>query len=131
VNPAGEDACLDGRPVAFGFDDCALADVARQRSNHAAARLVTTRQPHDGDSSAKSCRVVGGVAGAARQDLGRVVLENQDRSFARDTRDASVDELVREQITEDDDASCREAIDELEKPLARDLGRGRHVALEA
>ena len=73
-----------------------------------------THQPR---AAAERSHVVCGVAGAAGDDFGGIVLENQHRRFARDPFDVAVNELVRDQITDNEDAPAREAVHEPEQTL--------------
>ena len=77
---------------------------------------------HDG-RAAERRDVAGGVAGAARHDLGRVVVEDQHRRFARHARDLAVDELVGDQVAEHGRPRAGEAVDELEQAARIDRRR--------
>ena len=116
VDAAGENAGLDRRldsppaarhrraPRGGATPRAAVVPVRRGRPG----RPADARPPRARD-------VVRGVAGAARQHLGRVVFENQHRRFARHARDAAVDELVGDQIAEDTTTrGVGEAVDEVE-----------------
>src|SRR3989442_9613837 len=70
--------------------------------------------------------VVGGVARAAWQDLGRVVLEDQHGRLARHARHFAVDELIGNQVADDQQPAAAEAVDEVEQALfALGLARQR------
>ena len=89
------------------------------------AKLASSRRPsrigadHARERGAPAERrdVVGGVAGAAGDDLRRVVLEDEDRRLARHAGHLAVDELVGDQIADDEHAAAREAVDEAQQPL--------------
>ena len=61
--------------------------------------------------------VVRGVAGAAGDHLGGVVLQDQHRRLARDPGHLAVDELVGDQIADDQDAAAGKAVDERQQPI--------------
>ena len=90
------------------------------------SRLVVAGDA-DGDGvAAERGDVVGGVAGAAGHDVGRVVLEDQDRRFPRHAGDLAVDELVDEQIAEHRDADAGEVVDERQQTIAGTSGSRHH-----
>ena len=70
------------------------------------ARIVTPDDTDERRASAEVRNVVGGVACAARHDLGRVVLEDEHRRFARHPGDAARDELVGDEVAQYDDAAA-------------------------
>ena len=102
VDAAGENARLDRRPVRRRAARC-RADRRRVQSWRAAGgpRLVAPDQAGQARAAAERRDVVGGVAGAAGHDLGRVVLEDQHRRLARHARDLAVDELVGDEVADD------------------------------
>ena len=79
-----------------------------------------------GDPSAERCRIVGGIARPAGKNVGRVVLEDQDRRLARHASHAAVHELVGQQIAQDDDAQPRKTIDQREEAIVVGGRGGRH-----
>src|SRR5262249_55599591 len=50
-------------------------------------------------------------------ELGRVVLEDEHRRFARDAGDLAVDELVGDEVADNEHATARETVDEPEQAL--------------
>ena len=82
--------------------DTLRGNAAEQPSS----RLVAAGQANQRHAAAKGRGVVRRVARAAGQHFGRVVFENQHRRLARHARDATVDELVGDQIAEDDDVGA-------------------------
>ena len=117
VDAAGEDARLDRRAVSAARTTC--------RGRRRDAKLASSRRPSgsaptrpdEAGAAAERGDVVRGVAGAAGDHLGRVVLEDQHRRFARDAGDLAVDELVGDEVADDEDAAAREAVDEREQPF--------------
>ena len=71
-----------------------------QRLEQPPSGLVAPGHADEPRAAAERGDVAGGVAGAAGHDLGRVVVEDQDRRLARHARDLAVDELVDDQIAE-------------------------------
>ena len=86
-------------------DDRADRRARCKRRQQPPARLVAADHADQRRAAAERGDVVGGVAGAAGHDLGRVVLEDQHRRLARDARHAAVDELVGDEVADDGDAS--------------------------
>ena len=80
-----------------------------------AAGLVAADDADQSRAAAERRDVVGGVAAAARHDLGRVVLEDQHRRLARDARDAAVDELVGHDVADDGDRPAPQRVDQREE----------------
>ena len=74
-----------GRPPA---GHAAHVDAPPHAPRAGAGRLVAAGDADRGGAPAERRDVVGGVAGAARHDLRRVVVEDQDRRLARHARDA-------------------------------------------
>ena len=129
MNAAGENARLDRRLVVRRPHDPVPSHTARQRREQAPAGFVAAGETDERRAAAEACGVVRGVPRAARQHLGRVVLEDQDRRLARDARDAAVDELVGEQIAENDDRGVGEAVDEVKQAPRRRCGKS-HAGLK-
>ena len=71
--------------------------------NNLPARFVAADERHEPHGSTEARDVVRGIAGAAGNDRGRVVFEDQHRRFARDAGDAAIDEFVGDQIAEHHD----------------------------
>ena len=59
--------------------------------------------------------MVAAFPGSAGNNLGRVVVEDQDRRLTRDAREFTVDEFVDDQVAEDGDAGLGESVDEGQK----------------
>ena len=88
----------------------------RDESWPAAAGLpIGADQARQARAAAERRHVVGGVAGAAGDHLGRVVLEDQHRRLARDAGDLAVDELVGDEVADDQHAAAAEPVDEREQ----------------
>ena len=113
MDAAGENARLGWRRIAGRPHHSALIHTSRQRRKHASAWFVAPGDADKTDPRPQNGSVMGGVAGATRKHLGRVVFENQHRGFARDPRDTAVHEFVRDEVAEDDDPDVGEAIDEV------------------
>ncbi len=107
-------------------DDVPDVDARPHRLEQPPSRLVFAGDA-DGDGvAAERGDVVGGVAGAAGHDVGRVVLEDQDRRLPRHAGDLAVDELVDEQIAEHRDADAGEVVDERQQTIAGHIGSRHH-----
>ena len=127
VDAAGEDARLDRRAIAARPDQRARLDTARQRADDATARVVTADQRHELRAAAEARHVARGVAGAAGDDFGGVVLENQDRRLARHTRHPAVDILVGDEIAQHHDAATATGGDEIEQTIGCHRRVGGHA----
>ena len=90
--------------------------------------FVAAGDPDQARGAAERRDVARGVAGAARHDLGRVVVQDQDRRLARHARDLAVDELVGDQIAGDHDAAPGQRVDEREQPSS--LARAVHCLFQ-
>src|SRR5690606_28701221 len=110
VDAAGEDARLGRRAEAGRTDDTACVDSTPHRRQQTATGFVASGDADDADAAAEGGDVVGRVAGAAGDEFGRVVVEDQDGRFARDAGDLAVDELVDDKVAEDGDADAAEAV---------------------
>ncbi len=76
------------------------------------AGLVAAGDTHGHGSTAERRHVARRVPGSAGHDLGRVVVEDEDRRLARDARQLSVDEFVDDQVAEDGDTGLVERVDQ-------------------
>ena len=119
MDAAGKNAGLDRRVITAGTRQSGAIDGALQRQHHTAAGFVAAGQRHQRDRPTQAGDIVRGVAGAARDDLGGVVFENQHGRFARDARHPAVDELVGEQIAEYDHALAAARGNQAEEALGR------------
>ena len=89
-----------------------------RRCSARSSRCPGSSRPTTAASAARAAErrhVVGGVAGAARHDLGGVVLEDQHRRLARHARDAAVDEFIRHDVADDGDGPAPQRADEGEE----------------
>ncbi len=116
VDAAREDAGLHRRPVVPGADDLAGVDPLAEGGEQALALIVGADEAGEQRAGAERRDVVRGVAGAARHDFSRVVLQDEDRSLARDARHLAVDELVRDQVADDEHAPRGKGIDDRGEP---------------
>ena len=115
MDAARENARLHRRPIVADADDVRPIDSAMEGSRQPPPFGIGADHSGKTHMPTERGRVVRGIAGAARDDLRRVVLENQDRRLARHPGHLAVDELVRNQIADDEDAAAREAVDEREQ----------------
>src|SRR5690606_23512112 len=121
----GEDARLDGRPETRGPRQPPPVDPSRHRADQPAADLVAPDQAHQPHRAAERGHVGGGIARAPWDDLGGSVLEDEDRRFARDSRDTAIDVLVGDEIADDRDACVLEFAKEVEHGVSsRAVRRG-------
>ena len=118
MDAAGENARLHRRAVlrARARSAGGRRRGESSRSSRRPSASAPTR-PASARAAAERRDVVRGVAGAAADDLGRVVLQDQHRRFARHAGDFAVDELVGDEVADDQHAAAREAVDEREQPL--------------
>ncbi len=126
MNAAGEDPRLHRRLVVGRPDQPIARHATRQGGNQPSPWIVAAGEADKGDASAERRRVVGGIARTAGKNLGRVVLEDQNRRLARHASHAAVHELVGQQIAQDDDAQPRKAIDEREETAVAGCRGGWH-----
>ncbi len=92
-------------------------DAAVKAGEHPPAFVVTADEPRHAGASSERRDVVRRVSGSARQNLRRVVLQDEHGRFTRDPGDLAIDELVRDEIADDEHAPAREAVDELQEPF--------------
>ena len=112
VDAAGEDARLGRRQVPLRADEAAPVDPRMQAPDEPPPHVVVSHDADGAGGRPERRDVVGGVAGAAGHDLGGVVLEDQYGRLARHPGDASVDELVGQEIADDEDVPAGEGVDE-------------------
>ena len=86
---------------------------------------IDAGEPGQHGAPAERGDVVGGVAGAAGDDFGRVVLEDENRRLARHARHLTVDELVGDQVADDQHAPAREPVDQASSRSRRSASPGR------
>ena len=132
MQPAGEDAGLDRRPIALRAQHVRGVDPRPQPVHQLA--VAGTDEAGDPDVAAEGARVAGGVARAAGHDDGAVVLEDEDRRLARDPRGVAVEEFVGDHVADDRDPPAGEPLGEADQPgpeagltaLRRRTWRGTH-----
>ena len=112
MDAAGEDAGLDRRRRLRHPQQVPRIDAAMQRRHDAPARDVAPDHRDESGAAAERRHVVGRVAGAARDDLGGVVLEDEHRCLARHARHPAVDEFVRDDVAHDDDLPVAKGVGE-------------------
>ena len=112
MHAAGEDARLGRRPVPGGTADPTDIHVTPHDLQQPPAGLVAAGDTHGHRSTAERRHVARRVPGSAGNDLGRVVVENEDRRLARDARQLAIDEFVDDEIAEDGDACLVERVDQ-------------------
>ena len=117
MHAAGENARLDRRPVLARAHDVRTVDAAVKARQQPPPFGIGAHHADEPRAAAERRDVVGGVARAAGDHLGRVVLQDQHRRFARDARDLAVDELVGDDVADDQHAAVRKAVDEREQAL--------------
>ena len=115
VDAAGQNTGLHRRLIA-GRTQHALAVDALQPRQQPLSRFVLPHHADESGASAERRHVVRRIAGAAGDNFGRVVLQNQDRRFARYSRHAAINELVGNEIAGNCDASGRKRVHELQQP---------------
>ena len=103
----------------------AHVDVVAHGVQEPAARFVLSDDAHHAGRTAERGDVARRVAGAARDNLRRIVIEDEDGRLARHARDVAVDELVDDEIAEDGRSHAGEAVDELEQAARINRCRGR------
>jgi hypothetical protein len=88
-------------------------------------RPTSSRPATPIETPAERRDIVRRVAGPARDDLGRVVVEDQHRRLSRHARQFAVDELVGQQVAEDDHALAGEVVDERQQAAGVDRRANR------
>ena len=106
---------LTGVRYAFARTIVRALDAAMEAREQPAAFGIGADEAGEPRAAAERGDVVRGVAGAAGDHLGRVVLEDQHRRLARHARDLAVDELVGDEVADDQHAAAAEAVDEREQ----------------
>jgi hypothetical protein len=117
MDAARENARLGRCAIAARLHDPAQVDVAAEHLEQPLAGFVGGGDADRRRPAAEGGDIFRGVPRAARDDLGRVVIEDQHRRFARDARDLAVDELVGQQIAEHRDPDSRKIVDESKQAL--------------
>ena len=90
-------------------------DAGRQAGHQPAALRIVSKDAGKRGASAERGNVGRGVSRSARNNLCRVVVEDQDRRLARHARELAVDELVDDEIAENGNAGAGKAVDEGQK----------------
>ena len=103
MNAAGKDAGLDRRRDVANPEEVPRIDAAVQRRHDPPTWHVAADNRDEDRPAAKRRHVVGGVAGAARDDFRGVVLEDEHGRLARDARDPAIHEFVRDDVAHHDD----------------------------
>ena len=117
VNAAGENSRFHRRPVLPRAHDVRALDTARQTGHETTPLGVAADQPGETRAPTERGDVVGRVAGAARDHLGRIVFQDQHRRFPRHARDLPVDELVGDDVADHQHPAVAERLDQCEQPL--------------
>ena len=87
-----------------------------------ASRLIITDDSHRQNVDAQIREIVDCVRAAAGNDAAFAMLQDQDRSLARDPRDLAKNEFVGHQIAEDSDRHLWERFDDLPQATAQLFG---------
>ena len=115
MRAAGENPGLHRRPIRSRSDDRPPIDVSRNAREQTTTLGIGANDPRERGAAAERRDVAGRVARTAGNDLGRVVLEDEHRRFARHPRHLAVDELVGDEIADDEHAAAAERVDEVEQ----------------
>ncbi len=114
VRHAGQDARLGHSGVPFVFEHTAHRNVlVTERFDQQAAWLVIANYTDGQDIDIEGGQIAHGIRAAAWNQRSLAVLQDQDRSFARDTGDFTVDEFVGNQVAQNCDRSFGERLDDL------------------
>jgi hypothetical protein len=111
MNTTGENPRLGRRPKVFRPKHRSNINGASKRINQSRSSLISSGKSNRCSGTAKRGDVACGVARPSRNDFRRVVVQNEHRRFARDSRDIAVDELVNDQVAKDGDPYFGEPID--------------------
>ena len=116
MNPAGQDPRLGRRAEPLRTQHRPHIDTRSQRVEQPTARFVLSGESNRDGRTAERRNVARRVAGSSRNDLRRVVVQDQHRCLARDARDVAVNELIDNQIAKHRDADVGKSIDEGQEP---------------
>ena len=112
VGPAGEEAGFRRGCPAFDTDDAGdIHFFLAEEFEEAVAGLIFADGGDGNHLGAESSEIICGVGAAARDDLGFAMLKDEDWGFAGDAGDVAELEGVGNEIAEDDDSFCGEALD--------------------
>ncbi len=112
---AGKNPRLDRRGVTRYARDAFDVDTLAEHFRQSCARLVLADGANHAHLGAERGDVVGRVARAAGDHLGRVVLEDEHRRFARHASHLTVDEFIREEIANDREFGAAETANDFDK----------------
>src|SRR5437762_6788027 len=94
MNTTCEDTGLRRRAKAFGREHGPDVNAPPHGIDEPLSRLVLSRESNRHGSASERGNIVRRVASSSRHDFSRVVVEDEDRSLAGDSRDIAVNELV-------------------------------------
>src|SRR3954469_18384015 len=116
MNSAGENPRLGWRAEGLRPTHRSNIHAAPKRVEEPRARLILPGKSNRGCRPAERSHVVCGVARPSRHDFSGVVIQDEHRCLARDSRDIAVNELVDDQVAKHRDAYRTEPINQFEQP---------------
>ena len=119
MQPAGEDARLDRRPIARRAQHA--RDVDRRPQRIQQFPVAGADEADEPDLAPEGAGVGRRVAGAAGHDGGAIVLEDENRGLARNAGRTPVQELVGDDVADHRDSPAGESRDQTAEP-GRQLG---------
>ena len=120
MDAAGEDARLGRCAVAAGPADRAHVDVPAHDVEQTPAGLVAAGHAHRNRRAAECRDIARRIAGAAGDDVRRVVVEDEDGRLPRDAGELAVDEFVDDEVAENRDSQIGKAVDERQQAAGID-----------
>src|SRR5262252_6193315 len=118
MNSACENPRLRGRPEGLCDGDPTDVDAEIGKVSEELLPLcIITDHTHRKWFGAKRPKIVDGIGAASRNDLSFPMIQNEDRCFARNSRNFPVDEYVGDEIPNHHNALAFESIDNVPKPV--------------
>src|SRR5215475_14437265 len=115
---APENSRFRRRPI--GLRHCDPADVDSQLGKileKLPAFFIIADDANRNRMCAEGVEIMDCIRAASRNHLRLAVIQNEDRSFARNARDFAVDKYISYEIAEDDNALTIESIDDFAKSI--------------
>src|SRR5262245_58932858 len=118
MNSACENPHLRRRPEGLRDGDSTAVDAEIGKVSEELLPLcIITHHTHREWFGAKRPKIVDRIGAASRNDLSFTMIQNEDRCFARNSRNFAVDEYVGDEIPNHHNALAFESIDDVRKAV--------------
>src|SRR5262245_54266004 len=118
MNSACENPHLRGRPQGLRDGDPTDVDAEIGKASEEVLPLcIITHHTHRERFGAKRPKIMDRIGPASRNDLSFTMIQNEDRCFARNSRNFPVDEYVGDEIPNHYNTLAFESIDDMPKPV--------------